>query len=114
MDIEKKRALDGILKKTDVWRYIQTIAETPTGLISTVKNKLERKIAEKYEKGTALHEIPFQALLYECNLVADELAKELSEFAEYCDYCKTFSKREQEVIYETDVLDSKMVARLHR
>ena len=61
-----------------------------------------------------MHEIPFQALLYECDLVADELAKELSEFAEYCDYCKTFSKREQEVIYETDVLDSKMVARLHR
>ena len=43
MDIEKKRALDGILKKTDVWRYIQTITETPTGLISTVKNKFREE-----------------------------------------------------------------------
>ncbi len=112
MNKEKKYALDGILKKTDVWKYIQTLAATPIGSVNAVKSQLERKIAEKYEEGTALREIPFQALYYECDIVADELTKELSDFAEYCDYCKTFSKREQEVMYETDVLDSKVAARL--
>lgn len=114
MNKEKKCALDGILKRTDVWKYIQTLANTPIGSTNAVKSQLERKIAEKYEKGTALREIPFQALFYECDFVADKLAKELSDFDEYCDYCETFSKREQEVMYKTDVLDSKMAARLHK